>query len=131
MQVAVIGSKGMLGQAIADSYSPLAEVHRLDLEEVDITDRSACLAVLTKINPDLIINSAAFVNVDTCETKPHIAWQVNVLGAQNVALAATQCAAELVYISTDYVFDGNTDSDYSEYDRYNPINGLRKDEAVR
>ncbi len=122
MNIAVIGAAGMLGTDISDYFEKEAQVSRLDLDEIDITQRERCLQVMDLVNPDVIINSAAFVDVDACETDPDTAWAVNARGAQNLALAAVRCNADLVYISTDYVFDGTGTRDYKEYDPYRPIN---------
>jgi dTDP-4-dehydrorhamnose reductase len=79
-------------------------------------------------DPDMIIHCAALTNVDFCETNPEINYRVNALGTENVALAAQKVKASLVYISTDYVFDGEKGSPYIEYDLPRPLNhyGLAK-----
>ena len=112
----------MLGREICAYFSAEHEVLALDIKEIDIRDRQRTLALLGQHDLDLIINSAVMVDVDACERQPQLAWQVNALGAQNVALAAARTNATLIYISTDYVFDGTSTHDYREYDTTNPIN---------
>jgi dTDP-4-dehydrorhamnose reductase len=72
--------------------------------------------------PDLVVHSAAYTKVDDCERNIEKAYQVNALGTRNVALAAQRVGAKLLYISTDYVFDGEKDKPYLEYDSPNPLN---------
>jgi len=113
----------MLGRELCRVLGEDHSVVPLDIDEIDITDRSAALDILdTGDPPDLFINAAAFVNVDRCETEADTAWQVNAVGAQTVALAAQRLGSTLLYISTDYVFDGVTDTDYDEVSTPNPIN---------
>jgi dTDP-4-dehydrorhamnose reductase len=122
MKIAVIGAKGMLGQ---DLCRALAEAHQVlawDIDEIDITDRAQTLRLLPAEHPDLIVNSAVFVDLEGCERDPDKAWRINAVGAQNLALAAHQAGSALVYISTDYIFDGATDLDYDEVASPNPLN---------
>ena len=72
--------------------------------------------------PALVVNCAALVDLEGCERDPDRAWQVNAVGARNVATAAQRCAATLFYISSDYVFDGATDGSYDEVATPNPLN---------
>jgi len=122
MKIAVIGSGGMLGSELVGLLRDSHEVVGLDIAEIDIRGRDSTIAVIAELRPDLIINSAAFVDVETCETQPETAWQVNALGSQNLALAAEKTAAEYLYISSDYVFDGTSESDYDELSTPCPIN---------
>ena len=122
MRVAVIGAKGMLGRELCELFSNTDDVYALDIDTIDITDRAATLKTLQEIAPHLVINSAVMVDVDACEKDPHTAWRVNAVGAQNVARAAAHTDATLIYISTDYVFNGASQSDYAEYHPVDPIN---------
>lgn len=122
MHIAVIGAKGMLGKELCQVLGKEHRITAWDIEEIDITDRGATLHKLPGLRPDLILNTAAFVDVDRCETEPDIAWQINAVGALNVALAAQQTGSALLYISTDYVFDGETTQDYDEVSPTRPIN---------
>jgi dTDP-4-dehydrorhamnose reductase len=122
MKIAVIGAKGMLGRELSYVLGSRHEILAWDLEEIDITNRAQTLASLAEARPDLIVNSAAFVDVERCETEPDTAWRINAVGAQNLALAAQKGGCALLYISTDYVFDGNSDTDYDEVAQPNPLN---------
>ena len=122
MKIALIGAKGMLGRELHAALSPKHEVTAWDIQEIDITDRPATLLKLKALRPDLILNSAAFVDVDQCERDPDSAWRINALGSQNLALAAEEAQSALLYISTDYVFDGESSEDYDEVSQTHPIN---------
>jgi dTDP-4-dehydrorhamnose reductase len=122
MKIALIGGKGMLGREL---YAALCEKHEVtswDIQEIDITDRQGTIEKIKGLRPDLILNSAAFVDVDRCETEADSAWRINALGAQNLALAAEEVRSALLYISTDYVFDGESAEDYDEVAPVHPIN---------
>jgi dTDP-4-dehydrorhamnose reductase len=122
MKIVVIGAKGMLGRELCSTLSQKHEVIAWDIQEIDITDRSRTLQKLNNLKPELILNSAAFVDVDRCETDPDSAWRINALGSQNLALAAQELGGVLLYISTDYVFDGESSEDYDEVAPVRPIN---------
>ena len=122
MKIAVIGAKGMLGSELCQVLGKQHEMLAWDIDEIDITDRAGTLARLGAERPDLIINSAALVNVEVCEAEPDKAWRINAVGAQNLALAAQQMGSALLYISTDYIFDGQTSIAYDEVATPNPIN---------
>jgi dTDP-4-dehydrorhamnose reductase len=122
MKIVVIGAKGMLGRELCSTLSQKHEVIAWDIQEIDITDRLRTLQNLKDLKPEFILNSAAFVDVDRCETDPDSAWRINALGSQNLALAAQELGAGLLYISTDYVFDGQSSEDYDEVAPVHPIN---------
>ncbi len=122
MKIAVIGAKGMLGSELCRVLGAAHEMLAWDIAEIDITDRVGTLERLGAARPDLIINSAALVNVETCESDPDRAWRINAVGAQNLALAAQQTGSALLYISTDYIFDGQTETAYDEVALPNPLN---------
>jgi dTDP-4-dehydrorhamnose reductase len=89
--------------------------------EFDITDLAATQAFIRKTEPHVVIHPAAYTNVDGCETNKEKAFLVNAIGAQNVAIVTREIEAKLVFISTDYVFDGEKKSPYLEYDSPNPL----------
>lgn len=122
MKIAVIGAKGMLGRELCRVLGTPHDILAWDIDEIDITDRARTIELLRSAQPDLIVNSAVFVDLEGCESNPEKAWTINAVGAQNLALAAQQSDSALVYISTDYVFDGATDRDYDEVDSPNPLN---------
>jgi dTDP-4-dehydrorhamnose reductase len=122
MKIAVIGAKGMLGSELSRLLASDYQLLAWDVDEIDITDRLGTLELLNAERPELIINSAAFVDLEGCEANPDMAWRINAVGAQNLALAAAQVGSELVYISTDYIFDGRSETDYDEVSAPNPLN---------
>jgi dTDP-4-dehydrorhamnose reductase len=121
VKIVIIGSGGQLGNDLVKSLSEKHEVTGLKHTDVEITDYKSC-AVLRKCNPDLVINTAAFHSTDRCEEEPLKAFHVNAVGAMNVARISNEIGATVVYISTDYVFDGTKNEPYIESDNPNPIN---------
>ncbi|NLG29078.1 MAG: dTDP-4-dehydrorhamnose reductase [Chloroflexi bacterium] len=120
MRIAVTGSKGQLGTALQAALSA-HELLPIDLPEDDITSLEAICARVRAFAPDIVIHAAAMTNVDGCEADPAAAYRLNVLGTRNMAVAAQQSNAALVYVSTDYVFDGQKAEPYWEYDDANPL----------
>ena len=124
MRVAVIGSTGQFGTDLVnvlvehDGYEVLGFGHR----EIECTDAALVEKTLKTVRPDVVVNCAAFVRVDESEDRPEEVFRVNSLGALNVARACVEIDALCVYISTDYVFDGEKGSSYEESDRPQPIN---------
>ena len=116
----------MLGQDLAAHLAARHEVLPLGRSDADITDSRAVAQAIASRRPDVVIHAAAFTAVDDCEQKPELASQVNGEGTRNVALACGQIGARMLYVSTDYVFDGQKDSPYVETDRPNPINAYGK-----
>jgi len=122
MKILIVGAKGMLGSELAAVLGRSHSVTAWDIEEIDIADRRSTIEKVRTARPDLILNSAALVDVDACEEKSELAWGVNAMGAQNLALAARSLSCSYLLISTDYVFDGATSSDYDEFATTRPIN---------
>jgi dTDP-4-dehydrorhamnose reductase len=127
MKVAVIGADGQLGMDILESLQHLDPIP-LIFPSVDITKRQEIQSILDEHRPDWIVNSAAWTHVDRCEEEDAGAFEVNALGARYVAEAGESLCAKLIYISTDYVFDGRKKQPYIETDPPAPLNvyGLSK-----
>ena len=123
IKIAVIGSTGQLGGDIAEVFSKndSFECVPLSHSDIDVVDANSC-QVLKEIKPDFVINTASFVRVDDCEVMPEKAMQVNGIGALNVAKVCKEINAFNIYISTDYVFDGEKKEPYVEEDFPQPIN---------
>jgi dTDP-4-dehydrorhamnose reductase len=121
MKVLVTGGRGMLGRALVDALGGSHDVVPDDLEEMDVRDWGAVSARMDAVRPDLVIHAAAFTAVDDCEARREEAFAVNALGARNVAVAARRRKCPLVYISTDYVFDGRKGEPYTEFDEPAPL----------
>jgi dTDP-4-dehydrorhamnose reductase len=117
--ILVVGHKGMLGQ---DLMNLLGERGRgVDLPDIDITDMVSVQQVLTALKPKVVINCAAYTDVDGCETNAETAMQVNGEGVAFLALVTRGIGAKLVQVSTDYVFDGSKGSPYREEDLQQPL----------
>ncbi|ACD95375.1 dTDP-4-dehydrorhamnose reductase [Trichlorobacter lovleyi] len=118
--ILVVGANGMLGQ---DLMGLLGERGRgVDLPDIDITDMVSVQQVLTALKPKVVINCAAYTDVDGCESNTETAMQVNGEGVAFLALVTREIGAKLVQVSTDYVFDGSKGSPYREDDLQQPLN---------
>ena len=117
--ILVVGSRGMLGHDLMQVLT--GDVRGVDIEEIDITSFESTRRVLLTLKPEVVVNAAAFTDVDGCETKQELAMQVNGEGVAHLALAAREIGAKLVHVSTDYVFDGKKESPWLEDDPTNPL----------
>ena len=117
--VLVIGAKGMLGQDLMALYGEAAR--GVDIDEIDITDLLSVQRVLTALRPAVVINAAAYTDVDGCETNRDRAMQVNGEGVAFLAMVTREIGALLVQVSTDYIFDGAKGSPYVEDDLCHPL----------
>jgi len=117
-KIIVTGCNGQLGRAINQQYAGSSEYELIntDVEDLDITDVDAVLAHVREVKPYAIINCAAFTAVDKCESEEDLACRINAIGARNLAIAAADVDAKLVHVSTDYVFAGDADTPYTEFD---------------
>lgn len=137
MKILVTGAKGMLGQDLCPILEDVgAFVIETDIDTLDITNEEMVDEAFTDIHPDMVIHCAAYTNVDKAEEDLETATLINVTGTENVAKACGKLEIPLVYISTDYVFDGTKTTPYTPDDKPNPINnyGLTKlqgEEAVK
>ena len=121
MKILITGSNGMLGH---DLIKVLKNNHELVLttsESLDITDRDKAMEVISENRPDIVINAAAYTDVDGCESNSDLAYQVNGEGVKNLALACRKIDCPLVQISTDYVFNGKNTRPWVEDDEISPI----------
>ncbi len=121
MKVLVTGAAGQLGRDVVLLLESRGyEVSACDRQEMDITDLDQCGKVIGEFGPEAVIHCAAHTAVDAAETDVDAAYLINAVGTRNVALAAEKVGAKLVYISTDYVFDGQGSQPYHEYDNTDP-----------
>jgi dTDP-4-dehydrorhamnose reductase len=123
-----IGTKGQLGWELLRTCAPLGEVVALDYPDVDLSDSAGLRELVRNVKPDIIINAAAYTNVDKAESEPELARAINATGPGVLAEEAKKIHAVLVHYSTDYVFDGTKGCPYVETDQPNPLNvyGLTK-----
>ena len=128
MRVVITGHRGQLGRQLQASFAGDV-VLGLDMPEDDITAPTICDRI-AGFRPDLIVHAAAYTDVDGCETNPDVAFRVNAVGTQNVALAAAQSNAALLYISTNEVFDGRRRDLYREWDAVNPTSVYARSKAA-
>lgn len=124
MNILITGGNGMLGRTITKYFSKYYNVISLTHEDLDITDENKVFSIIKKYNPDIVIHCAALTNVDLCETEKDKAFYVNAFGTGCVAAACFKCNVRLIYISTDYVFDGILNRPYTEYDIANGGNTI-------
>lgn len=122
MKILVTGGRGQLGREILGLTGDVHEIVAVDLPQVDAADKEQITAVVAEVQPDVVIHTAANTDVDGCELNPDLGWRNNALATRTVALACSQADATLVYISTDFVFDGKKGSPYDEFDVPHPIN---------
>ena len=121
MRIMVTGAEGMLGTEMVARLAREQDVIGVDVGDFDITDFAATEAAVARAKPDLVCHCAAYTDVDGCERDPDLAFRVNALGTWNVAAACNGVGAAMLYISTDFVFDGEKGAPYTEYDSPRPL----------
>jgi dTDP-4-dehydrorhamnose reductase len=122
LKIAVIGANGQLGSELRKKFEEKHEVVGLTHGDIEITNIDNVKTVMSGIKPDILVNTAAYHNMPECEKNPEISFQVNAVGALNLAKTATDMGSVLVHYSTDYVFDGEKREPYVEKDLTNPLN---------
>lgn len=119
MRILVTGAGGQLGTDLVPAFEG-HEVIATTREQLDLSDRDSTMGGICTVEPDIIVHGGAWTAVDACEADPEQAFRVNALGTRHVANAARIVGAHVVYISTDYVFDGRADQPYHEWSPTNP-----------
>ena len=121
MRVLITGAAGQVGRELVEAFSATsADVVAASREQLDVGDRDAVLQAVTGLVPDIVVHAAAWTAVDDCEGDPDRALRVNALGTRHVADGARRVGAHVVYLSTDYVFSGDQDEPYVEWDATGP-----------
>jgi dTDP-4-dehydrorhamnose reductase len=122
MKILITGADGMLGSDLQNvlNMSKKNEIIATDLD-LDITKESV-IEKIRKCAPDIVVNVAAYTDVDGCEFNQELAYKINSIGPKNLALACKEINSKLIHISTDYVFNGEKKEPYIESDKTNPIN---------
>lgn len=124
-KILVIGAQGMLGRDLVPELRvsfPHDEILGWDIGEIDIRMERETIEQIEALQPQVIINVAAYTDVDGCERNQEEAFRVNSEGMRHIALGAQRCGAKVVYLSTDYVFDGKKGEPYLEEDVPHPLN---------
>ncbi len=122
MRIIITGALGQLGRALQKRLEPIAStIIPADIPDFDVAQHTI-VDTFSNFRPDLIIHAGAITDVDGCAKDPDMAFSVNAFGTQNVAHACLRANAEMVYISTNEVFDGRSERPYTENARTNPIN---------
>ncbi len=123
MKIVIVGVNGQLGTDCVKIFSPSHEVFGCDIPEVDISSKESIEKFVIPLKPDVIINCAAFTNVDACETEQELAKKINADGPKYLAQVATEIGSRFIHISTDYVFSGNKPIPdyYLESDEVDPL----------
>jgi dTDP-4-dehydrorhamnose reductase len=115
MRALVTGAGGQVGREVVDAFGS-RDVIGATRAQLDVADRNAVMGALAELQPDVVVHCAAFTAVDACESQVDRAFQVNALGTRHVMEAARRVGAYVLYVSTDYVFDGTKPSPYVEWD---------------
>lgn len=137
-RILIIGATGLLGSRLMEIGEGRYEMHGTynkdkpkggNIHKMDVTKRAEVFSVIEGTKPDCVIDTAAVTAVDYCETHPEETWLVNVDGTKNVAEACKRVGAKMIFISTDYVFDGRKLS-YTEKDKPRPLNYYAKTKLI-
>ena len=121
MKILITGSNGMLGNDLIDVLKDKHELILTTSSSLDITDKEHTINFIKENKPDIVINSAAYTNVDCCEENTDLAYSVNGDGPRNLALGCREVDCPLVHVSTDYVFNGKNTRPWVEDDEIGPI----------
>ncbi len=130
MKILITGSNGMLGHDLENVLKDRHELILTTSKTLDITDKDKTMEIIRENNPDIVINSAAYTDVDGCETNQDLAYAVNGEGVKNLALACRKIDCPLVHVSTDYVFDGTARDPIPEDGEIGPISVYGKSKLM-
>lgn len=128
MRILVTGARGMVGTDLCEVLAEGHEVTGVDIEEFDVVNGPATAEAIAGLAPDVVVHLAGYTRVEDAEDDKDTAFNCNAVGTMNVAKASREAGARLIYLSTDYVFDGSKDEPYLETDPTGPVNfyGLTK-----
>jgi dTDP-4-dehydrorhamnose reductase len=123
MKIAVIGGNGQLGRDVSAAFSAEGyTVTSFTHEDLEISSLESVRTSFAALHPAIVVNTAAYHNVDKCEAEPGLAFAINGIGARNLAQVTAETGATLLHVSTDYVFDGKKNTPYVEDDMPAPLN---------
>ncbi|MDL2246071.1 dTDP-4-dehydrorhamnose reductase [Methanobrevibacter sp. OttesenSCG-928-K11] len=120
MKILITGADGMLGTDVQEVLKD-EEIISTDVDTLDITNKEQTIETIKNLNPDIVINTAAFTDVDGCESNKDLAFKINAIGPENLAIACKEIDSPLLHISTDYIFNGQNDKPWVETDKTGPI----------
>jgi len=120
MKILITGGEGQLGSSLTSNYPKNLEIYSYSKNELDITKLNNLKEIINNINPDIIVNTAAFTKVDLAETKYEEAYNINSIGPKNLSTIIKDFDIFLIHISTECVFDGRKEGYYTELDQTNP-----------
>ena len=122
MKILITGCKGQLGIELSNQLAGNKEIQLIetDIHNLDISSEKQVFDLITSEKPQVIINCAAYTNVDACEANENTAFTVNAVGARNLSAAAYHIGSKILQVSTDYVFDGSGYTPKREFDKTNP-----------
>jgi len=121
MKVIILGSKGQLGSEFVDFLKDKVNLFSFSHKELDILNLKVLIEKFSEIKPDIVINCAAYINVDKAEDEKDLTYLTNVIGARNSSYASYKVNSKIIFFSTDYIFDGTKISPYTELDEPNPL----------
>ena len=141
-RILIIGSNGMLGQSLTTHFMFNKQVELMcasfenesfyesvEYKKIDMTSAKDVKELIKNFCPDYIINSAAYTNVDGCESEKELSWAINVTGVENIIKYTRACGGHLIHISSDYIFDGKN-GPYTEDEKPNPISHYGKEKLA-
>lgn len=141
-RILIIGSNGMLGQSLTTHFMFKKEIElmcasfedssfygNINYKKIDITSPKEVKDLIKNFCPDYVINSAAYTNVDGCESEKELSWAINVTGVENIIKYTRACSGHLIHISSDYIFDG-LNGPYTEEEKPNPISHYGKEKLA-
>lgn len=126
MKILLLGKNGQLGWELQRTLAPIGPLTAIDYEELDLQDFQALRRTLSELRPELIVNAAAYTNVDKAESEAEKAFAINATVPGILAEEATKSKAALIHYSTDYVFDGTKGGPYTEVDEPRPLSAYGK-----
>jgi dTDP-4-dehydrorhamnose reductase len=129
-RILLIGSNGQVGQELQRTLAPLGEVIGVGREKLDLSQPPSIRQAISEASPNVIVNAAAYTAVDKAETETELAHSINAIAPQIMAEEAQRLGAALFHISTDYVFDGQKSTPYTEDDATNPIGAYGKSKLL-
>lgn len=121
MKILITGATGMVGGLLVETLKERYSIYAPDRQEMDITDRERTIKIIRDFKPEVLFHCAAFTDVDGCEADPTRAYTVNALGSQNVAEACADAGSVMIYLSTDFIFNGEKRRPYVETDLPIPL----------